>query len=170
MSAANEDKLTAQLAETLALECGFHPTVASRIRLAAAVHDIGKILVPGFILNKPGKLTAQEFEVIKTHTILGAELLSDMPRGVREMAMDVSRWHHEWYNGRGYWGRYTDELPPYVPIVAIADVYVALTNIRPYKSAWTKRKALEYIHDQSGRQFNSLLVKIFLKFMRSGRG
>jgi putative two-component system response regulator len=156
------------LAERLALECGIHSAVARRIRIAALGHDIGKLKIPESIRNKPGRLTSDEFEIMKTHTVLGAKMLSKLPGELKEMAQNISLWHHEFYNGEGYWGRFTDELPLYTSITAISDVYTALTNIRVYKNAWTEREALDYIQSQSGKQFNPKLVKVFHSYMRTG--
>ena len=142
--------------------------MVSRISEAAALHDVGKIAVPDTVLNKPGRLLPHEFEIIKTHTKHGAEILTDMPGELGEMARLCALYHHEHWAGTGYWGRYTDELPVYVSIVAIIDVYTALIHVRPYKHAWSKQDALSYIADQSGKQFSPAMVRAFLSFMRKG--
>jgi HD-GYP domain-containing protein (c-di-GMP phosphodiesterase class II) len=170
MGGFNEDRAVAQLAEILALECGVHPITAGQIKIAAALHDIGKLLLPESILNKPTKLTAEEFEIMKTHTVLGAKLFSHMRSDseLSEMVQNVCLYHHEfWDNSKGYWNRRTDNLPLYVPITAIADVYVALLHDRPYKPAWSQQDAMEYISKQAGTQFSPQLVKVFLSLIRN---
>lgn len=169
MNQISEDVAAARLTEAVALECGVHPVVAKQIRTAAALHDIGKVKLPGSILNKPGKLNRQEFEVIKTHTTLGAGLLGSVQGCLGEMARMIALYHHEWYDGHGYWGRHTDELPAYISIAAIADVFTALVSIRPYKYAWPREEALMYIQNQSGTQFSPALVRAFLTIAREER-
>lgn len=162
----NEEKLGALLAEVLALERGFSPAAARQIRVAAALHDLGKLKLPGEILDKPGKLTAPEFDVVKTHTALGAEMLACVQDGIGGMLRGVCLYHHERADGAGYWGKRAAELPPYVPVVFIADVYMALVSERNYKKAWARNAALEYIQDQAGTQFSHGLVRDFLSLMR----
>jgi len=167
MDGFNEDKAAARLAEIVALECGVHPVIAGQIRVAAILHDVGKQKIPDSILNKPGKLTGQEFEVVKTHTRLGAEMLSSIQGGLGEMARQIALWHHEWWSGDGYWHKLTDELPAYVSIVAIADVFTALVCERVYKTAWPPSEALAYINSQAGTQFSPALVGVFIPLARS---
>ncbi len=166
MSSLNEDRLGALLAEALALERGFPSYAARKIRIAAMLHDVGKMKLPQAILNKPGKLTAQEFEIVKTHTTLGAEMMESIQGGMGEMLRNVCKYHHEFANGAGYWGKPAAELPPYIPIISICDVYMALISKRPYKRAFPKPSALEYIQNQAGTQFCPDLVKDFLSLMK----
>ena len=166
MNNADEEKVVARLAEIIALECGIAPAKAKQIRVAASLHDIGKLRIPAEILNKPGKLTAAEFDVIKTHTTLGEAMLKSIQGELGELARLIARYHHEWYSGRGYWGRFTHEFPAAVSITAIADVFTALCFDRPYKSAWPPEEALAYIQKQSGAQFDPLLVEVFLPLVR----
>lgn len=168
MGQMNEDKAVARLAELVALECGVHPVVAKQIRTATALHDVGKVKISTSILNKPGKLNEQEFEIIKTHTRLGAKILSGIEGGLGAMARLIALYHHEWYDGGGYWGWHTCELPGYVSIAAISDVFTALIRERPYKAAWPPDEALAYIENQAGRQFSPALVKAFLPLARGG--
>lgn len=167
MDCFNENKAVAKLTEITVLECGVHSTVAKRLRSAAALHDIGKQKIPDSILNKPGKLNAREFEVMKTHTVLGAKVLSSIQGELGFVARTVCQYHHEWYNGSGYWNKRTDELPTYVPIVSICDVFVALLSKRPYKHAWPPNEALDYIQNQAGTQFSPTLVRVFLSLIRN---
>ena len=152
------------------MEYGLCPDVANRVSEIATLHDAGKIAVPETILNKPGELTPREFEIVKTHTTAGAELLADMPGELGKMARLCALYHHEHWAGTGYWGKYTDELPIYVSVIAVVDVYTALIHVRPYKHAWTQQEALDYIASQSGRQFSPVLAGAFLSFMRKRGG
>lgn len=164
---SHEIRAVARLSALLAQECGIHPTAAKRIGTAAALHDIGKIQIPADILNKPEPLDKREFEIIKTHTVLGADMLSSIQGEVGIVARKVCRYHHEHYDGGGYWGKYTDELPLYVSITAISDVFVALVSERPYKSAWPPQEALDYIQSKAGTQFNPVLAQSFLSLIRN---
>ena len=148
----------------IALKSGINPLIAKRIGFAASLHDIGKNKLPDDLLNKPGKLDENEFEVIKTHTKLGAEMLTDLHGDFGTMTRTICLYHHEWYNdcSRSYWGKYACELPAYVPIISISDVFISLCAARPYKEAWKFDDAVDYIHDNAGTQFNPVLVDIFL--------
>ena len=163
-----EEKMTARLSKALSLKCGMHPDIAERVYEAALTHDVGKSAIPAEILNKPGKLTEAEHEIMKTHTTAGAGILSEMPGKTGKIAAKIALWHHERYDGEGYWRRFTDELPLYVSIVSVADVYCALIHARAYKSMWTKQDALNYIRNEANTRFNPVLVKAFLELMRSG--
>jgi putative two-component system response regulator len=156
----------ARIAEIMALEQGVSSASASQIRAASVLHDIGKIRIPAAILNKPGKRDAREFEIMKTHTTMGAELLSSITGNLGTMSRAACLWHHEHHNGGGYWGKTSPELPPYVPIISIADVFVALVSRRPYKEAWPLKQAVEYIENQAGTQFSPELVKLFTALIR----
>lgn len=131
---------------------------------AAALHDIGKIVIPESILNKPGRLTNEEFAIMKTHSIEGARILEGVP--MREdmpllrIAYQICRWHHERYDGRGYPdGLKGDEIPIAAQIVALADVYDALTSKRAYKDAFSHEKAVNMILNGECGTFNPLLLE-----------
>jgi putative two-component system response regulator len=141
--------------------------VARQIRVAAVLHDIGKIKIPRSILDKRGKLSADEFETVKTHTVIGAEMLTSITGDIGEMARACCLYHHEYWNGGGYWGRYTNDLPFYIPMVAISDVFTALISERPYKQAWPPGEALAYIQSQAGTQFSHKLVGVFLDLIQN---
>lgn len=131
---------------------------------ASALHDIGKISIPEHILNKPGRLTPEEFEVIKTHSAIGAKILEDTPyhgdNSLVNAAHDICRWHHERWDGRGYPdGLKGDEIPIGAQVVALADVYDALVSERVYKPAYSHKKAMEMILNGECGQFNPLLMK-----------
>jgi len=130
-----EDRIVGRLSESLALACGTEPTMAKLIGRAATLHDVGKFQVPTTILNKPAGLSPCEYKAMKTHTIWGANLLMQLPNdcGYKDLARDIAIWHHEKYDGSGYWGRRTNDLPYFVHIVTLCDVYTALTSSRPYK-------------------------------------
>jgi putative two-component system response regulator len=131
---------------------------------AAALHDIGKIAIPSEILNKPGKLTPEEFEIMKTHAEEGARILSNIPGWENEpliqMAYKICMWHHERYDGRGYPdGLKGDEIPIVAQIVSVADVYDALTSIRVYKPAFTHETAVKMILNGECGRFNPILLE-----------
>lgn len=130
---------------------------------ASALHDIGKISIPEEILNKPGRLTQEEFEIMKTHAAIGAQILKNAPNRQTEkliqVAHDICRWHHERYDGKGYPdGLKGDEIPIAAQVVSVADVYDALTSERVYKSAYSHEKAMEMILNGECGAFNPLLL------------
>ena len=134
------------------------------IPLASALHDIGKIGIDEKILNKPGKLTPEEFEVIKTHSMLGAEMLHQLEnfneQPLLQTAYEITRWHHERWDGRGYPdGLKGDEIPISAQLVALADVYDALTSERCYKKAFSHEKAVQMILNGECGAFNPLLLQ-----------
>lgn len=134
------------------------------IGVASALHDIGKIAIPAEILNKPGKLTDEEFAQMKTHSAVGAQMLKELPIHQEEplvqIAHDICRWHHERYDGRGYPdGLKGDDIPISAQIVALADVYDALTSERCYKKAFSHEKAVQMILNGECGTFNPLLLK-----------
>ena len=134
------------------------------ISSASALHDIGKISIPNEILNKPGRLTKEEFEVIKTHSAVGAEMLKALPIHTNEpllkVAYSICRWHHERYDGNGYPdGLKGDDIPIAAQVVALADVYDALTSERCYKRAYTHSEAMEMILGGECGSFNPLLLE-----------
>ena len=167
---SNEDLKVAELAEALALACGTGTATASLIGEAAALHYVGKFRVSSHILNKPGKLSPCEHKAIKTHTIWGANMLIGFPGAVGIMARDIALYHHEKFDGTGYWGKRTNELPFYVHIATICDVYVALISSRPYKRGWASNEALDYIKTQAGKHFSPVLAHMFIKLMREQNG
>lgn len=135
---------------------------------AAAFHDIGKILIPEEILNKPGRLTLQEYEIMKTHALKGAEMLLDIPVQNEEelikVAYEICRWHHERYDGSGYPdGLKGEEIPISAQVVSIADVYDALTSERVYKKAIPHKKALKMILDGECGYFNPVLTECLIE-------
>ena len=144
-----------------------HPITAEQqdnIPLASALHDIGKIGIDEKILNKPGRLTPEEFEVVKTHSMLGAEMLHQLEdfneQPLLQTAYEITRWHHERWDGRGYPdGLKGDEIPISAQLVALADVYDALTSERCYKKAFSHEKAVQMILNGECGAFNPLLLQ-----------
>ena len=136
---------------------------------AAPLHDIGKIVVPDSILNKPGKLTEEEFEIMKTHAAEGGKIVRDVLGNIEEtdyigIAADVATYHHEKWNGKGYpEGLSGEDIPLSARIMAIADVFDALVSERIYKPPFSFEKALEIIKEDSGSHFDPKLVPIFLE-------
>ena len=137
----------------------------ARISTASALHDIGKIVIPEEILNKPGRLTAEEFAIIKNHTVAGAQMLQDLGQAIArdepllQVAHAICRWHHERWDGNGYPDRLKgDEIPIAAQVVALADVYDALTSERCYKHAYDHDTALRMILNGECGAFNPLLL------------
>ena len=131
---------------------------------ASALHDIGKIGIDEKILNKPGSLTKEEFEIMKTHTLIGASMLERMKvyqdEAMVQIAHDICRWHHERYDGKGYPdGLRGDEIPISAQVVALADVYDALTSERVYKKAYTHEEAIQMILNGECGAFNPVLLQ-----------
>jgi putative two-component system response regulator len=132
------------------------------IRHAATLHDIGKIAIPDHILLKPGELTPEEFELMKTHVPVGAEMLAHSRSPLLQVAEHIALTHHEWWDGTGYpAGLRGDDIPLPGRIVAIADVFDALTHDRPYKRAKPLEMAIDEIRSLSGRQFDPRVVEAF---------
>jgi HD-GYP domain-containing protein (c-di-GMP phosphodiesterase class II) len=136
------------------------------LRQAAPLHDVGKIAIPDSILLKPGGLTRDEFDQMKAHTTVGAAMLSGPGFALLEMAETIALTHHERWDGSGYPAGLSGSAIPLVGrIVAIADVFDALTHSRPYKEAWTVADAVSEISRQRGRQFDAEVVKAFLRVL-----
>ena len=161
------NRLTEKILECLVQKTDrYHLSYSDRylITTASALHDIGKIGIDDKILNKPGKLTKDEFEIIKTHTLIGARMLEDMEVYKNEplvkMAYQICRWHHERYDGKGYPdGLKGDDIPISAQVVALADVYDALVSDRVYKKAYSHEKAMEMILAGECGTFNPLLLE-----------
>jgi putative two-component system response regulator len=133
------------------------------IRKASPLHDVGKIGIPDDILLKPGKLTPEEWTVMKSHTVIGAKILSGSRFPLLQMAEEIALTHHEKWDGSGYCpGLGGENIPLSGRIVAVADVFDALTHERPYKKAWLVSDALAEISSQSGRHFDPAVVEAFM--------
>ena len=154
-----------QMAALLARELGLSDSEVSLIRRAAPLHDVGKIGIPDSILLKLGKLTSAEFELVKTHTTIGARILSGSRFALLRMAEEIAFSHHEQWDGRGYAGLVGHQIPLAGRIVTVADVFDALTQKRPYKAAWPVEEAVAEIERQRGRQFDPDVVDAFLRII-----
>jgi HD-GYP domain-containing protein (c-di-GMP phosphodiesterase class II) len=155
-------ELSARIGEAL----GMPDDELALLRQAAPLHDVGKIAIPDSILLKPGGLTSDEFEQMKAHTTVGAAMLSGRGLALLEMAETIALTHHERWDGCGYpAGLSGSDIPRVGRIVAIADVFDALTHARPYKEAWSVGDAMTEIIRQSGRQFDPEVVDAFLRVL-----
>lgn len=152
-----------QICRTIALASGMEEDRAELLLQASPMHDIGKLGVPDRILLKPGKLDSEEWEVMKRHPTIGAEIIGEHPSELLVLARMVAHRHHERWDGRGYPdGLQGEAIPVEARIVALADVFDALLSVRPYKPAWTIEKALYHIREQSGQHFEPRLVTAFI--------
>ena len=151
-----------EYAKILALAMGMSPEQAENLRLASTMHDIGKLMVPAAILEKPGKLTEEEFGEIKKHSSYGGQLLENVEGDVMKLARTVALEHHERPDGKGYPTGRTDGSRE-GRIVAVADVYDALTSRRSYKEPWEEDRAYQEIVKGSGTQFDPEVVEAFKK-------
>lgn len=145
----------------MAKAIGLNKRDEDNFALAAMMHDIGKLLIPSSILEKPGKLTDEEFEIMKKHVIYGNDLLKNSPGKIMKIAKNIALMHHEKWNGTGYLKMKGDEIDYYARIVAVIDVFDALVSTRCYKSSWLPSDAYNEIVSQSGRHFDPKVVNIF---------
>lgn len=150
-------------AQIVALTLGYSEQTAQELLHAAPMHDIGKIGIPDAILSKPGRLTPEEWVIMRQHTVIGARILGEHPSGMLKMAATIALNHHEKWDGSGYPnGLAGEEIPVMARLVAIADVFDALTSVRPYKRAWSVDDAVAFMRDESGRHFDPEVVTAFL--------
>ncbi len=153
-----------RMSELIAQGLGLDEKTCELILHASPMHDVGKIAIPDAILLKKGPLNDEEWEIMKSHAAVGAEIMGDHPSEVIWMATVIAQHHHEKWDGTGYpQGLKGEEIPLPARIVAVADVFDALTSERPYKNAWSQEKALDYIREQSGIHFDPNIVEVFLK-------
>jgi response regulator RpfG family c-di-GMP phosphodiesterase len=156
-------KRVAEIARVMALRHGLSNEEADMLALSSSIHDLGKLAIPDVILNKPGKLTPEEFEIMKGHAQLGCEMLRSSKRTLLMNAAVIAAQHHERYDGKGYpQGLSGGQIHIYGRIVALADVFDALSSKRVYKSAWDIAEVTDYIRQQRGRQFDPELVDLML--------
>lgn len=147
--------------QILALAYGFSEQKAEDLLHAAPMHDIGKIGIADSILLKPGKLTADEYKEMQKHPLIGAEIIGDCDSDLLKMAKSVALYHHEKWDGSGYpFGLSGEQIPVEARIVALSDVFDALTSARPYKQAWSIEETLQHIRQQKGLHFEPLLVDL----------
>lgn len=149
--------------QMLARKAGLTETEADQMMYASLMHDVGKIGISDNILLKPGKLTDEEFAVIRSHPEIGAEIIGEHPSELLQMAASISLTHHEKWNGKGYpKGLKGEAIPLAGRITAIADVFDALTSARPYKAAWSVDDALALIEREAGEAFDPRLAPLFI--------
>src|SRR5690606_15092341 len=150
-------------ARIVALELGFGDAEAEELLHAAPMHDIGKIGIPDAILSKPGRLTPEEWVIMRQHTVIGARILGEHPSGMLKLAATIALNHPGGWDARGYpTGLAGAEMPVVARLVAIADVFEALTSVRPDKRAWSVGDAVAFMRDESGRHFDPEVVTAFL--------
>lgn len=150
-------------AKEIALAAGMNEIDAEELLNAAPMHDIGKIGIPDAILQKPGKLTPDEWEIMKTHASVGATIIGEDNSSLLKIARTIALCHHEKWDGSGYPNGLAGEaIPVEARIVAIADVFDALTSTRPYKKSWSIEDATAYIEEESGKHFDPDLVSAFI--------
>ena len=155
-----------KIAELLGQAYGMNSHQCELLLNASPMHDIGKIGIPDHVLLKPGKFEPDEWEIMKTHAAIGANILSGSDSELLTMAKEIALSHHEKWDGSGYPGGLTGEDIPLVGrITAIADVFDALTSERPYKKAWTVEDAVKLINEQSGIHFEPKMVELFNKLL-----
>ncbi len=154
----------ADLTVQLALALGVANEELIHIRRGAILHDIGKVAIPDEILLKPGPLTDKEWKIMRTHPSIAVDLLT--PINYLSPALDIPRWHHERWDGTGYPDQLKGEQIPFsTRLFSVADVYDALTSNRPYRNAWPRQQAVEYIRDQTGIYFDPRVVPEFLRLV-----
>jgi putative two-component system response regulator len=150
--------------KVLALAAGFSEAAAEELLNAAPMHDVGKIGIPDAVLRKPGKLDEQEWAVMRQHVEIGAQIIGEHPSGLLRTAQRIALTHHEKWDGSGYPnGLSGEDIPLEGRIVAIADVFDALTSVRPYKAAWSVEDAVRLLQEESARHFDPQLVELFIQ-------
>lgn len=146
----------------LGIAAGMTEAEADDLLHAAPMHDVGKIGIPDRILQKPGPLDADEWKIMQGHVTIGAEIIGEHDGGMLSLARQIALTHHEKYDGSGYPnGLAGEDIPLVGRIVAIADVFDALTSVRPYKKAWSEEEAVNFLREQKGRHFDPQLVELF---------
>lgn len=154
-------KRVSEYTRVIAEAMGLDQKTVNDMRVASMMHDVGKLLIPPEILEKTGKLTDEEFKVMKEHVEIGRQLLLDAHGEIMDMARDIAQQHHEWINGNGYLGMKGDEISLAARICAVADVYDALTSVRSYKKAWSSEEAYRIITEETGTHFDPDVVEAF---------
>lgn len=157
----DHSKKVSQISALLATKAGYTEKDISVIEQAALYHDIGKSSIPASILNKPGKLTPEEFEIVKTHTKLGYEQIMEAVR-ILLVAAVVSQEHHERLDSTGYLHLPGREIHPYAKLISVADVFDALISRRAYKEPWDIHTIADFFQEEAGKQFEYDLVNLLL--------
>lgn len=156
-------KRVSEYARILAEGMGYDHNTVENIRIASMMHDVGKLLIPPEILEKKGRLTDEEYKVMKNHVVIGENLLHNAPGEIMGVARVIAQQHHEKYNGGGYLGMKGEEIAIEARITAVADVYDALTSNRSYKKAWYSEQAYEMIVNERGEHFDPRVVDVFVE-------
>ncbi|TGN11081.1 HD domain-containing phosphohydrolase [Leptospira ilyithenensis] len=152
--------------QVLALAFGYTAEAAEDILNAAPMHDVGKIGIPDNIIQKPGRLSPEEWEVMKKHPEIGAEIIGDHKSSILKLARTIALTHHEKFDGTGYpYCLKGEKIPLEGRIIAVADVFDALTTVRPYKKAWEIPDAIGFLRKESGTHFDPELTELFIKVM-----
>ena len=151
----------AEYTELLCKSLGYSNEESWKIGLASMMHDVGKIMIPEEILEKPGKLTKEEFDIVKKHTQYGRRMLEKSPGELFHISTMIADQHHEKWDGTGYAGLSGEDISPFARCAALADVFDALVSRRSYKRAWTPQEAYDEIVAQKGRQFDPMVVDAF---------
>lgn len=160
----NHVKRVGEISKILALHSGFSENEAELLKMSASMHDVGKMAISDLILNKPGELTVEEFEVMKTHAIIGYDMLKSVNKKIIQSAAIIAKEHHENYDGSGYpYGLVGEDIQIESRIVAIADVFDALGNRRAYKEPWPIEDILNYMREQIGIKFDIKLMEVFFQ-------
>lgn len=160
----NHVKRVAEYSYLLALGLGLSQDQAELLKMASPMHDIGKVAIPDSILQKPGKLTDEEFERMKEHTVIGYQLLNKSGRRLLRHAANIAHEHHERWDGSGYpRGLKGEAIDLFARITAVADVFDALGSARVYKAAWELARILELLRQESGRHFDPAVVDAFMR-------
>lgn len=157
-------KRVAEYAKLLAIKSGLSKEEADLIKVASPMHDIGKVAIPDAILNKPGKLSKEEFLAVQEHANIGYHLLENSKRRILKAAAIIAKEHHEHWDGKGYpEGLSGEDIHIYGRIVAVADVFDALATDRPYKKAWALKDILTHFQKERGKQFDPALIDVFIE-------
>jgi response regulator RpfG family c-di-GMP phosphodiesterase len=154
----------AQVCHLLALESGMPDDETAVLMHAAPMHDVGKIATPDAVLLKPGRLTPEEWDIMKLHPTIGLQILDGSQRPILKAAAVIAHQHHEKWDGSGYpQGLKGEDIHPYARIVAVADVFDALTHERVYKKAWPIDQVRDYLHEVAGQHLDPHYVDILIR-------
>ena len=156
-------KRVSEYMKVLGRASGFDEEYNEKVATAAMMHDLGKLMIPEEVLDKPGKLTEEEFNIIKSHVLYGEALLKDCPGEIMKLAAIMAKEHHEKWDGTGYLGMKGEEIAYISRLIALCDVFDALTAERSYKKGWTVQEAYDEIIRQSGKHFDPAVVRLFIK-------
>jgi putative nucleotidyltransferase with HDIG domain len=166
METEGHSRRVVELTQELAQRMGVEGQEIAHIRRGALLHDIGKMAIPDAIIQKPGKLTDEEWEIMRQHPTYAMEWLTSTE--YLKPALDIPYCHHEKWDGSGYpQGLKGSQIPMAARIFAVVDVYDALRSNRPYRKAWSLKKTIQHIQDQSGKQFDPVVVEKFLKMLKN---